>query len=142
MDKTSRSFRKTIDLRDRVRNIVVRADIADIIVEPHDEPRILLYGYVYGGKRPKTLIDMSNGDLNIQISKEMSETRLYSVKMKIVLPPEKIDDSLIIDINIGDIRIDGLPIRKIDLKTSNGGILLGGISGEEIIAYTMNGDIL
>lgn len=142
MSKSGRSFRKIVEIKKNVKILHLKADIADIIVEPHDEPRVIIYGYVYAGRPPKTSIQTKDDHIDVNITKEAGEGRLYSVKVKMIVPPDKIREGLEINVDIGDIRIDGLPLSKISLKTTNGDILLGGISGNEIVAETMNGDIL
>ena len=142
MSVSSRSFRKVIHLRNPIEKLSIEAEIADIIIEPHEDPNIIIYGYAYGGETPLCEAVNLDDQILVKLTKGRSEGRLYTVKAKIIVPPNKIREEVSIKTNIGDIRIDGLPTKKLDLSTLNGDILLGGIDSEDIVVNTSNGDIL
>jgi len=142
MSESSRSFRKVITLKKAISKLFLDADIADIIVEPHDEPNIVIYGYALGGYPPSIDVSTEDDIIRIKLKRSRREGRLYTVKVKMIMPPDMVSEGLNLSVNIGDIRIDGLPIDNLYLSSSNGDILLGGISSNIIHASTLNGDIL
>ncbi len=142
MSQSSKSFRKVVHLKGDIGRLNIEADIADIIIEPHENSNIIVYGYAYGGEVPECEALNINRDILIKISKGRGESRLYTVKAKIIVPPDMITDELTVRTNIGDIRVDGLPIKNLNLTTLNGDILLGGITSETIRVNISNGDIL
>jgi len=138
----TRSFRKVLETPETVTQLAVVGDMADIIVEPHDEDTIILHGFILGGDPP--LIDVSEGErqIDITIKRARAESRLYSLKMKMFVPIERITEMLSITLEIGDVRIDGVPVKILKIDTSNGDVMVGGVNAEQAKLSCRNGDVM
>jgi len=138
----SRSFREFIEIPENIDKLSIKADLADLILEPHDEDTLILHGFILGGDPPKIDKTWDEESLDIMITRARSESRLYSVKMKVVIPMNIIKRSINISVDIGDIRVDGLPIDILKIDISNGDILTGGVKAKEVKLTSQTGDII
>ena len=47
-----------------------------------------------------------------------------------------------VSVDIGDIRVDGLPINTLKIDVSNGDILTGGVTADQVKLSSQNGDVI
>jgi len=138
----NRSFREVIEISNDIKELSIKADLADLIFEPHDEDTLILHGFILGGDPPKIDKTWNEDNIDIMISRARSESRMYSVKMKIFIPMNIIKRGLNVSLDIGDVRIDGLPIEILKIDTSNGDILTGGVKAKQVKLSSQNGDVI
>ena len=139
---SSRSFREVIEIPENIRDLSIKADLADLIFEPHDEDTLILHGFILGGDPPKIDKTWNEDNIDIMVLRARTESRMYSVKMKVFIPMNIIKRSLSVSLDIGDVRIDGLPIEILKIDTSNGDILAGGVATKQVKLSSQNGDII
>lgn len=142
MSSRSRVFRYKFYQKQLFRELIMKADLAELIIEPHDEDFIDLSGMVLGGQVSDVIVDHeeSEGRVSIYIRKK-NEVKFFDIKVKMRIPITRILDLLGISLDVGDIRVDGLPVKKMYLYTANGDIMIGGVSAEDIKLESINGDI-
>ena len=139
---SNRSFREVIEISEGIKELSIKADLADLIFEPHDEDTLILHGFILGGDPPKIDKTWNEDSLDIMVTRARSESRIYSVKMKVFIPMEIIKKSVNVSVDIGDIRVDGLPVDILKIDVSNGDILAGGVKSEQVKLSSQNGDII
>lgn len=138
----NRSFREVIDIPDNIKELSIKADLADLIFEPHDEDTLILHGFILGGDPPKIDKTWNEDNLDIMVTRARSESRIYSVKMKVLIPMNIIKNALNVSVDIGDIRVDGLPVDTLKIDVSNGDILTGGVTARQVKLTSQNGDVI
>lgn len=135
-------FKQKYFHREPFLEVYVKADIGELVVEPHDEDYIDLSGMVIGG---------TTRDINVSHEEEASSLRIYisptnpakivDVKAKIRIPVAKNPKKFIAGLDTGNIRIDGLNVGTIVLESNNGDITTLGVKGGEGRLSSINGDI-
>jgi len=138
----TRSFREVIETPKDIDQLSISADIADIIIEPHEEDYIVLHGFILGGDPPKIEKIVEEKRIDIQVVRAKAESRLYSLKMKIFIPSTRINELVNITLEIGDVRIDGVPVKILKIDTSNGDVMVGGVGTEQVKLSCRNGDVI
>ncbi len=139
---SNRSFREVIEIPENIQELSIKADLADLIFEPHDEDTLILHGFILGGDPPKIDKTWNEDNLDIMVTRARSESRIYSVKMKVFIPMNIIKKALNVSVDIGDIRVDGLPINTLKIDVSNGDILTGGVTADQVKLSSQNGDVI
>lgn len=142
MSSKSRVFRHKFYQKKPFRELIMKADIAELVIEPHDDDYIDLSGMVLGGQVSDVIVDHEevDGRVSIYIRKK-EEVRFFDIKVKMRIPVDRILDLLGVSLDVGDIRVDGLPVKKMYLYTANGDVMIGGVSGEDIKLESINGNI-
>ena len=142
MSSRSRVFRHKFYPRKPFKEIFIKADLAELVVEPHDEEYLDLSGMVLGGAVSDVLLDHEevNGTLRITIRNKEGH-RFFDIKVKMRIPINTLLDLFGASLDMGDIRVDGLPVKKMYLYTANGDIMIGGVSAGEVKLESINGDI-
>lgn len=138
----SRVFKYRFFHRNTYKELYIKSDIAELVLEPHDEEFIDLSGMVIGGKVSDVNIirEQEKNILRISISSK-KETPVFSIKAKVRIPINRIPSKIFVTSDSGDIRLDGLPTKNIYMYTNNGDILLLGVDGKKVEAENINGDI-
>ncbi len=139
---SNRVFKYRFFHREPYAELYVKSDIAELILEPHDEEFIDLSGMVLGGKISDVDVvrEQEKNILRISIMSKR-ERPVFNIKAKLRIPINKIPSKMIITSDSGDIRLDGLPTKTIYLYTNNGDILLLGSKGNKLEVENINGDI-
>jgi DUF4097 and DUF4098 domain-containing protein YvlB len=142
MSKRSKVFKEKLHPKKPLRELFIRADIAELVIEPHDEDYLDLSGMILGGDASDVAVehDEVNGRISINIWSK-SEYKIFDIKVKLRIPVQYKLSLLTVSLDTGDIRVDGLPVGKIYLYTANGDIMAGGVSGEEMKLESINGDL-
>ncbi len=138
----TRSFREVVEAPEEVSQLAISADIADVIVEPHEEDFIVLHGFILGGDPPKIEKVVGEKQIDIFVKRAKAESRLYSLKMKMFVPVNRISEMVSITLEIGDVRIDGVPVKILKIDTSNGDVMVGGVETEQVKLTCRNGDVI
>jgi len=138
----NRVFKYKFFHREPYTELYLKSDIAELVLEPHDEDFIDLSGMVIGGKISDVEIirEQEKNILRVSISSK-KEAAVFNIKAKIRIPINKIPTKIFVTSDSGDIRLDGLPIKSIYLHTNNGDITLLGVDGKKVEAENINGDI-
>lgn len=142
MSSKARVFRHKYYQRKPFRELTVKADLAELVIEPHDEDYIDLSGMVLGGRVSDVVVDHEESDGRVSIYIRRKEgIKFIDVKVKMRIPITQSLNLLGVSLDVGDIRIDGLPIKKMYLYTANGDVMIGGVSAENTKLESINGDI-
>jgi len=138
----NRVFKYRFFHREPYSELYIKSDIAELVLEPHDEEFIDLSGMVIGGKISDVDVirEQEKNILRISISSK-KEAPVFNIKAKIRIPINKIPTKIFVTSDSGDIRLDGLPSKNIYLYTNNGDIMLLGVDGKKVEAENINGDI-
>lgn len=138
----NRVFKYRFFHRNTYSELYIKTDIAELVLEPHDDEFIDLSGMVIGGKISDidVIREQDKNVLRISITSK-KETPVFSIKAKIRIPINKIPSRIFVTSDSGDIRLDGLPTRNIYMYANNGDIMLLGVEGKKVDAENINGDI-
>ena len=142
MSSRSRVFRYKFYQKQPFRELIMKADLAELVIEPHDEDFIDLSGMILGGQISDVIVDHEekDGRASIYIRKK-EEVKFFDIKVKMRIPISSILDLLGVSLDVGDIRVDGLPVKKMYLYTANGDVMIGGVTADDIKLESINGDI-
>jgi hypothetical protein len=142
MARKSKVFKQQYYPKTGLREIFIKGDIGELVIEPHDEDFIDISGMVIGGDASDVLVDQEEIDNIFRIGiYSKDEKKVFNVKVKIRIPLSIRLTLLSVNTDMGDIRIDGLPVKKMALYSSNGDIIVGGVAGEEVKIESINGDL-
>ena len=142
MSSGSRVFRHRFYQKQPFRELIMKADLAELVIEPHDENFIDLSGMVLGGQVSDVIVDHEENDGRVSIYiRKKDKVKFFDIKVKMRIPIIEILDLLGVSLDVGDIRVDGLPVKKMYLYTANGDVMIGGVSAEDTKLESINGDV-